>query len=107
MQLNMWRRLGREGRLVDDGDMVEAAAPTFAPVVVAADPPRPPTPGEDRVEILLANGRRVLVRVGVDAEDLIAWATEAASALGLRAAVVAEAAGLGAQGAASGWVRAG
>jgi transposase len=60
----------QEGRLVDEGDMVEAAAPTFAPVVVAADPPRPPAPGEDRVEILLANGRRVLVSVGVDADGL-------------------------------------
>jgi transposase len=69
-QLYTWRRLAREGRLVDEGDMVEAAAPTFAPVVVAADPPRPPAPGEDRVEILLANGRRVLVSVGVDADGL-------------------------------------
>jgi hypothetical protein len=39
-------------------------------VVVAADPPRPPAPGEDRVEILLANGRRVLVGLGVDADGL-------------------------------------
>jgi Transposase and inactivated derivatives len=69
-QLNTWRRLAREGRLVDDRDVVEAAAPTFAPVVVAADPPRPPAPGEDRVEILLANGRRVLVGLGVDADGL-------------------------------------
>mgnify|MGYP006284740037 FL=1 len=69
-QLNTWRRLAREGRLVDDGGMVEAAAPTFAPVVVAADPPTPPAPGEDRVEILLANGRRMLVSVGVDADGV-------------------------------------
>ena len=69
-QLNTWRRLAREGRLVDDRDLVEAAAPTFAPVVVAADPPTPPAPGEDRVEILLANGRRMLVSVGVDADGV-------------------------------------
>ena len=70
-QLNTWRRLAREGRLVDGGEMAETAAPTFAPVVVAADPPRPPALGaEDRVEIALANGRRVLVGVGVDADGL-------------------------------------
>ena len=69
-QLNTWRRLVREGRLVDDGDMVEAAAPTFAPVAIAADRPTSAAPGEDRVEILLANGRRMLVSVGVDADGV-------------------------------------
>ena len=70
-QLNTWRRLAREGRLVDERGVVEAAAPTFAPVAVAADPPTSAaTGGEDRVEILLANERRVLVSVRVDADGL-------------------------------------
>lgn len=82
-QLNAWRRLVREGRLV-------AAAPTerapaFAAVTVAPEaaapaapsapsspPSTPPGPsaGSDRVEVVLANGRRLVVSVAIDAAGL-------------------------------------
>jgi transposase len=58
-QLNTWRDLAREGRLIDGCDAAPSDAPTFTPVVLAADPPAPGADG--RIEIALRNGRRLLV----------------------------------------------
>lgn len=70
-QLNKWRELARKGRLVAGGEVIGADGPRFAPVVFAAEASAPRGAGaEDRVEILLANGRRILVGVRVDAEGL-------------------------------------
>ncbi|WP_093257176.1 IS66-like element accessory protein TnpA [Rubrimonas cliftonensis] len=65
-QLVTWRDLAREGRLIDGSDAAPCDAPTFTPVVLAADPPA--TSGADaRIEIVLCNGRRLLVGADVDA----------------------------------------
>jgi transposase len=61
--LTTWRKLHREGRLGGDG------APSFAPVIVAPEPPPAvprPGPRADRVEIALPNGRRLLVDSAID-----------------------------------------
>jgi transposase-like protein len=42
-QLVTWRDLAREGRLIDGSDAAPCDAPTFTPVVLAADPPATPT----------------------------------------------------------------
>ena len=68
--LTTWRRLHREGRLGLD------EAVSFAPVLVAPDPPTAvaatagPEPRADRIEIVLASGRRIIVGADVDAVAL-------------------------------------
>jgi transposase len=68
--LTTWRRLYREGRLG------QAEAVSFAPVLVAATPLAAaaalgsPEPRVDRIEIVLMNGRRLLVGAGVDVAAL-------------------------------------
>ena len=64
--LTTWRRLHREGRLGRDETV------SFAPVVVA---PAPATATVDRsrsegIEIVLTNGRRIIVGMDVDAGAL-------------------------------------
>lgn len=78
-QLNTWRRQVREGRLV--GDETVDGAPAFAAVTLAPDvetaapaapatPDRLPAPDPGRIEIVLTNGRRLLVGAGIDAGSL-------------------------------------
>jgi transposase len=64
--LTTWRRLAREGKLCAE------PCPSFAPVVLASEAvPRPePASGRDRIEIVLANGRRLIVSAGIDAAAL-------------------------------------
>jgi transposase len=68
--LTTWRRLYREGRLG------QAEAVSFGPVLVAATPLAAaavlgsPEPRIERIEILLMNGRRLLVGMDVDAAAL-------------------------------------
>ncbi|MEM1344928.1 MAG: transposase [Pseudomonadota bacterium] len=74
-QLNTWRRLVREGRLLS---MAAAEpAPAFTPVTVADDGPEPLPPpaasalperdgGQERAEIVLMGGRRLIVSVAID-----------------------------------------
>jgi transposase len=68
-QLFTWRRLARSGRLVED------APATFAQAVVTSEPstsapltpPEGHTPaGQGRMEIIIPNGRRVVVGPDVD-----------------------------------------
>jgi transposase len=65
--LTRWRRDYREGRIREE------CAPSFSPVVVAADAPSampnsaPALHDAGRIEILLANGRRIVVGPAVDA----------------------------------------
>jgi len=64
--LMTWRRLAREGKLGAE------AGPSFAPVVLATAPeavPEPPS-GAERMEIVLVNGRRLIVGAGLDAAPL-------------------------------------
>jgi transposase len=64
-----WRKAWREGRL---GEEVTAAG--FVPAVITAEPE---TAGErrvlqdDRIEIVTANGRRVVVGTGIDVASLV------------------------------------
>jgi transposase len=68
-QLFAWRKAARDGRLVEDGSV------EFAPVVVAnllectALAPRD-APSSGRMEIVLDNGRRVIVDASVRAAAL-------------------------------------
>ena len=72
--LSTWRRLHAEGRLAG-GD---GWGPSFAPVMVAPEPLQapaavpeaPPAPEAGRVEIVLTNGRRIVVGAGVEAGAL-------------------------------------
>jgi transposase len=70
-QLFAWRKAARDGRLIEDGSV------EFAPVVVMASnlpervalsPADAPSPG--RMEIVLDNGRRVIVDASVRAAAL-------------------------------------
>ena len=70
-QLNTWRRAYREGRLaIGDFD-------GFVPALVVAEAPMPaPVPlnspsGAGRMEIVIANGRRVVVDREVDVDALL------------------------------------
>jgi transposase len=64
-----WRKAWREGRLV-----AEAAAVGFVPAIVT---PEPEAAGkrsrseESRVEIVTANGRRVIIGPGIDVAVLV------------------------------------
>jgi transposase len=73
--LTRWRREARAGLLVTDGDRVQ-----FAPVVVAPEAAARPVVGDararpdsarcDRVEIILPNGRRLVVAASTEAAVL-------------------------------------
>jgi len=69
-QLFAWRKAARDGRLVEDGRV------EFAPVVIAPSLPErvalPPAeaPSSGRMEIVLDNGRRVIVDTSVRAAAL-------------------------------------
>jgi transposase len=63
-QLFTWRRLAREGRLTWGEDTV-----TFAQAVIAHSPP-PSASTASRMEIVLAEGVRVIVDRDVDADAL-------------------------------------
>lgn len=69
-QLFAWRKAARDGRLVEDGSV------EFAPVVIASSLPErvalPPAdaPSSGRMEIVLDNGRRVIVDASVRAAAL-------------------------------------
>lgn len=78
-QLNTWRRQVREGRLV--GDEAVDGTPAFAAVTLAPEaetaasaPPAMPDrglpPDPERIEIVLTNGRRLLVGAGIDLGSL-------------------------------------
>lgn len=78
-QLKTWRQQVREGRLV--GDAAMDGVPAFAAVTLAPDaqtavlapsatPDRAPPPDPERIEIVLTNGRRLLVGAGIDAGSL-------------------------------------
>jgi transposase len=69
-QLFAWRKAARDGRLVEDDGV------KFAPVVIASNLPErvalPPAggPSSGRMEIVLDNGRRVIVDASVRAAAL-------------------------------------
>ena len=63
-QLFTWRRLAREGRLTGDEDSV-----AFARAVIAHSPPSA-APSSSRMEIVLADGVRVIVDKDVDTDAL-------------------------------------
>lgn len=65
--LTTWRRQFREGTL----GTVERQ-PSFAPVLMAPEvaPRAKPASGGERVEIVLGNGRRLIVGVGIEAAAL-------------------------------------
>lgn len=78
-QLNTWRRQVREGRLVGNERM--DGTPAFAAVTLASEgetvAPAPPAmpdrsapPDPERIEIVLTNGRRLLVEAGLDLGSL-------------------------------------
>lgn len=62
--LTTWWRLAREGRLGAE------PAPSFAPVALApeAAPRTDPASSAERIEIVLVNGRRLIVGAGIDAK---------------------------------------
>ena len=69
-QLLAWRRTLQAERLAEP-------VPGFVPAVIVPEPPSAATPasrcakpGDDRIEIVLARGRRVIVGTGVDAAAL-------------------------------------
>jgi transposase len=65
-QLFAWRKAARDGRLVEEGGV------EFAPVVIAPEPAPLPSPAlaPGRMEIVLGNGRRVIVDNSVRAAAL-------------------------------------
>jgi transposase len=64
--LTTWRRQFREGKLGTD------RRPSFTPVVIAPEGASRPgqASGADRVEIVLGNGRRLIVGAGIEASAL-------------------------------------
>lgn len=74
-QLNTWRRLALEGRLIGAVAPEQEFAPRFAPVAIAAEVAGPAAGQDDRsgpgrIEIMLAGGRRLIVSEAVDAAAL-------------------------------------
>ena len=67
-QLFAWRKAAREGRLIEEGGV------EFTPVVVASEPAALPAPvvtqTHGQMEIVLGNGRRVIVDSTVRAAAL-------------------------------------
>jgi len=63
-QLFAWRKAARDGRLVEESGV------EFAPVVIAPAPAALPPPASGRMEIVLGNGRRVIVDNTVRAATL-------------------------------------
>jgi transposase len=64
-----WRKACRDGRLGD-----ECAAIGFVPAIVTPGPDAPGNrrdPRDDRMEVVTANGRRVVVGPGVDVAALV------------------------------------
>jgi transposase len=63
-----WRKAARDGRLIEESRV------EFAPVIVSAEPTALPSPttaaAPGRMEIVLGNGRRVIVDNGVRAAAL-------------------------------------
>jgi transposase len=76
-QLNGWRRAAREGRLVSrstDGFVPALIVPESRVAVAqpaSAAPVQPLTPDQGRMEVMSANGRRVIVDRDVDVEALL------------------------------------
>ena len=76
-QLNGWRRAAREGRLVGrstDGFVPALIVPEPRVAVAqpaSAVPVQPLTPDHGRMEVMSANGRRVIVDRDVDVEALL------------------------------------
>ncbi len=65
--LTTWRRQFREGALGTERQ------PSFAPVLMAPESPpkvEAASSGVDRIEIVLGNGRRLIVGAGIDASAL-------------------------------------
>ena len=63
-QLFAWRKAARDGRLIEDSGV------EFTPVVIAPEPAVLPSPTPGRMEIVLGNGRRVIVDNSVRAAAL-------------------------------------
>jgi transposase len=76
-QLNAWRRAAREGRLVHGAPNGFVPAVVVGNPVVANTPPAatvavpPPVIDHGRMEVVSANGRRVIVGQDVDVEVLL------------------------------------
>tara|TARA_R110000751_G_scaffold166370_1_gene272258 strand:+ start:317 stop:706 length:390 start_codon:yes stop_codon:yes gene_type:complete len=76
-QLNAWRRAAREGRLVHRSMNGFVPAIVVAEPVVANTPPAatvamaPPITDRGRMEVVSANGRRVIVGQDVDMDVLL------------------------------------
>ncbi|MGO8455318.1 transposase [Rhizobium ruizarguesonis] len=76
-QLNAWRRAAREGRLVHRSTNGFVPAIVVAEPVVASTPPAatvavpPPITDQGRMEVVSANGRRVIVGQDVDVDVLL------------------------------------
>ncbi|MQB34219.1 IS66-like element accessory protein TnpA [Rhizobium rhizogenes] len=76
-QLNAWRRAAREGRLVGRSMKGFVPAIVVAEPVVASTPPaasvavRPAIADHGRMEVVSANGRRVIVGQDVDVDVLL------------------------------------
>jgi transposase len=76
-QLNAWRRAAREGRLVHRSTNGFVPAIVVAEPVIASTPPAaavampPPITDRSRMEVVSANGRRVIVGKDVDVEVLL------------------------------------
>jgi len=69
-QLFTWRRLARKGRLGGDAEPVAFAEAVIADRGVATAALLPPADACGRLEIVLADGLRVIVEQGIDADAL-------------------------------------
>jgi transposase len=69
-QLFTWRRLARKGRLGGDAKPAAFAEAVIVDQGAATAELPPPTGAHSRVEIVLADGLRVIVEQGVDADAL-------------------------------------